>query len=98
MHSFLLTRFSQNLSPRRTAFYPQIFLKTQIFHDGTSAWSSSATFLRSAEVGRGSQVALPSISAGPALVMATSHQIVRSGWNALAAAVTSAMTPSQWGN
>ena len=28
MHSFLLTRFSQNLSPRRTAFYPQIFLKT----------------------------------------------------------------------
>jgi len=30
MHSFLLTRFSQNLSPRRTAFYPQIFLKTRI--------------------------------------------------------------------
>jgi hypothetical protein len=29
MHSFLLTRFSQNLSPRRAVFYPQIFLKSQ---------------------------------------------------------------------
>ncbi len=29
MHSFLLTRFLQNLSPRRAAFHPQIFLKSQ---------------------------------------------------------------------